>query len=253
MATKAQINNIILRTAPICQKYAKEYGYKICSPAIAQILQESLGKYEGLSLLAYKYHNLHGLKCGDAWIKAGKPSVNMKTGEEYTVGKITKINDWFRVFASEDEGIRGYYEFLQYKRYAAVKLATIPYEYFVALKAADYCTSSSYVNNCMDKLVKYNLIQYDGPAVTHDYILGKTYTTTTNLYIRREPKGENLHLSDVTENAKKNAFEDDTGVVLKKNTRVTVKDIKKVDGAIWLKIPSGWICGTGASGKVYVT
>lgn len=252
MVTRAQINNIILRTAPICQKYAKLYGYKICSPAIAQILQESLGKYEGLSLLAYKYHNLHGLKCGDAWLKAGKPSINMITGEEYTVGKITKINDWFRVYASEDEGIKGYYEFLQYKRYAAVKNASTPYDYLVALKTAKYCTSSTYINKCMDKIQTYDLTKYD-ENYKPTYILGKTYTTVVNLYIRREPKGENLHLSDVTENAKKNAFEDETGVVLKKNTRVTVKDIKKVDGAIWLKIPSGWICGTGASGKIYVT
>lgn len=253
MVTEAQINNIILRTAPICQKYAKLYGYKICSPAIAQILQESLGKYEGLSLLAYEYHNLHGIKCGDAWVKAGKPSINMKTGEEYIVGKTTMINDYFRVYASEDEGIRGYYEFLQYKRYAAVKLASTPYDYLVALKAAGYCTSSTYVDKCMNKIQTYDLTKYDGPTVPPDYILGKTYTTVVNLYIRREPKGDNLTLNDITENAKKNAFEDETGVVLKKNTRVTVKDIKEVDGAIWLKIPSGWICGTGASGKVYVT
>lgn len=253
MATQKEIQSIINRTAPIVQKYAKQYGYKLCSPAIAQILQESLGKYEGLSLLAYKYHNLHGLKCGNAWLKAGKPSVNMKTGEEYTPGKITTINDWFRVFSSEDEGIKGYYDFLEYPRYAACRNASTPLEYLQALKAAKYCTSSTYVNNCMQKIEKYNLTQYDGEPVKPSYQIGKTYTLQKNMYVRTAPEGPNKPLSDLTDNAKAHAFEDENGAILRAGTRVTIKEIRPLDnGAIWLRIPSGWICGVGASGQIYV-
>lgn len=255
MATRAQIDNIICRTAPIVQKYAKQFGYKICSPAIAQILQESLGKYDGLSLLAYKYHNLHGLKSGEAWLKAGKPSVNMKTGEEYTPGKISIINDWFRVFPNEDAGIKGYYEFLEYKRYAAVRSAATPLAYLQALKAANYCTSTTYVNNCMAKINKYNLTQYDGaapPVVPILFEIGKTYTLQSNMYVRNEPKGRNLTFEELTEDGRAHAIQDDNGAVLRKGTRVTVKAIQKLDsGAIWLRIPSGWICGKGSSGALY--
>ena len=255
MATRAQIDNIIRRTAPIVQKYAKQFGYKICSPAIAQILQESLGKYEGLSLLAYQYHNLHGLKCGDAWLKAGKPSVNMKTPEEYTPGKKTTINDWFRVFPNEDAGIKGYYEFLEYKRYAAIRSAATPLAYLQALKAADYCTSTAYVNNCMNKINTYNLTQYDGaptPVIPVLFEIGKTYTLQSNMYVRSEPRGINLTFEELTEDGRAHAFQDDSGAVLRKGTRVTVKAIQKLDsGAVWLRIPSGWICGKGSSGAVY--
>lgn len=165
MATDTQIRAIINRIAPYCQKYAEQYGYKVCSPAIAQALQESLGKYDGLSLLAYKYHNLHGLKCGSAWLKAGKPSVSLKTGEEYRPGVITQITDYFRVFPTEADGIKGYYDFLNTKRYANLKNCVTPEQYMTEIKRAGYCTSTTYVQNCLAKIDRYNLTQYDGMPV----------------------------------------------------------------------------------------
>ncbi len=163
MATKAQISGFIGQIAPILQGEAKARGYKVVSPAIAQALQESLsGKSaSGISQLAEKYHNYHGMKCGQYWLSQGRPSVSLKTGEEYKVGVMTQITDYFRVFPDMESGLKGYYEFLSMKRYAAVKNAATPEAYLQALKAAKYCTSSTYVNNCLKKISQYDLTQYD--------------------------------------------------------------------------------------------
>lgn len=163
MATSKQINEFIIRIAPVLQMEAKARGYKVVSPAIAQALQESLsGKSaSGISQLAEKYHNYHGMKCGQYWLKQGKPSVSLKTGEEYKPGVITQISDYFRVFPDMETGLKGYYDFLDMKRYASVRNATTSEAYLQAIKASGYCTSSTYVKNCLDKIDKYDLKQYD--------------------------------------------------------------------------------------------
>ena len=33
---------------------------------------------------------------------------------------------------------------------------------------------------------------------------------------------------------------------------LTVKEVAVVDGAVWVKIPSGWVCAVTASGTIYV-
>lgn len=163
MATQTQILKFINDIAPILQREARERGYKIVSPAIAQALQESISSKSksGISQLAEKYHNYHGMKCGKYWLEKKKPSISMKTNEEYKVGTLTPITDFFRVYIDMEAGLVGYYEFLSMKRYAAVRNAETPEAYMNAIKAAGYCTSSSYINNCMSKIRKYNLTQYD--------------------------------------------------------------------------------------------
>lgn len=163
MATKEQINNFIEQIAPFLQKEAKRRGYKVVSPAIAQALQESLSpkSKSGLSQLAEKYHNYHGMKCGQYWLKQGRPSVPLKTGEEYKPGVITQITDYFRVYPDMETGLIGYYDFLDMKRYAKVMDANTPGKYMNAIKAAGYCTSSTYINNCLAKIEKYGLTKYD--------------------------------------------------------------------------------------------
>lgn len=271
MATEAQILSYINYIAPLCQKYAKKHNVKICSPAIAQALQESLSKSSnGLSTLANKYHNHQGLKCGKYWLEQGKPSICLKTGEEYTVGTITQINDYFRVFKDDEEGINGYYDFLEMKRYQNLKSITNPLTYLQTVKADGYCTSSTYVTNCYNKIKKYNLTRFDNldsvqttstttttPVTTQTtstgtYKVGATYTTTANLFVRCEPKGEKKLFSELTANAKSHAYNDGTGhAILKKGTRVTCKSIKTVGKQTWFQIPSGYICAND-NGKVYI-
>lgn len=189
MATQAQILKFIGDITPILQREAKRRGYKVVSPAIAQALQESLSpkSKSGLSQLAIKHHNYHGMKCGSYWLECGKPSVNMKTNEEYKVGTLTPITDFFRVYSDMESGLVGYYDFLDMKRYAKVRLTNTPKEYMEAIKAVGYCTSSTYVKNCLSKIDKYNLTQYDDIPV----VVGRP-PETKSATIRRGDRGEDV-------------------------------------------------------------
>lgn len=193
MATQAQINRFINQIASILQAEAKARGYKIVSPAIAQALQESLSSKSasGISQLAEKYHNYHGMKCGQYWLKQGRPSVSLKTGEEYKPGVMTQITDYFRVFPDMTAGLKGYYDFLDMKRYASVRSAATPEAYMQAIKSADYCTSSTYIKNCLNKISTYNLTQYDNivTGIRSTLKFGNSGADVTYLQQRLTAKG----------------------------------------------------------------
>ena len=146
----------IQKVAEKVSKYAPLYGISVHSPIIAQAIIESGW---GKSGLASKYHNYFGLKCGSSW--KGK-SVNMATKEEYKVGTITNIRDNFRVFDDFDDGIRGYFEFINTSRYANLKGVKSPEEYVRRLKADGYATSSKYVDNVMRVIRDNKLTRFDG-------------------------------------------------------------------------------------------
>lgn len=137
-------------------KYANDYGIKVHSPIIAQAILESGW---GGSALASKYNNFFGLKCGGSW--KGK-SVNMATKEEYTVGTLTDIRANFRVYDSIEDGVKGYFEFINYSRYSNLKGVTNPEEYCRLIKADGYATSSTYVTNLMRVIRDNNLTRFDG-------------------------------------------------------------------------------------------
>ena len=149
-------NEFVEQIAEYVKKYAGKYGIEVHSPIIAQaILESGWGK----SVLASKYHNYFGLKCGSSW--SGK-SVNMTTKEEYKVGTLTNIRDNFRVFEDFDDGIRGYFEFINTSRYANLKGVKNPEEYVRRLKADGYATSSKYVDNIMRVIRDNKLTRFDG-------------------------------------------------------------------------------------------
>ena len=137
-------------------KYANDYGIKVHSPIIAQAILESGW---GGSSLASKYNNFFGLKCGGSW--KGK-SVNLATKEEYTVGTLTDIRANFRVYDSIEDGVKGYFEFINYSRYANLKGVEDPEEYCRRIKADGYATSSTYVTNLMRVIRDNNLTRFDG-------------------------------------------------------------------------------------------
>lgn len=155
MATLEQATEFINKIAPLVQKYAKEYGYKVASPIIAQACNESAF---GLSSLSSKYNNHFGMKCGGSW--TGK-SVNMATQEEYEVGTLTNIRDNFRAYDTFEEGVKGYFEFIGYSRYDNLHEANSAEEYLTMIKNDGYATSSTYVENNMTIVNQYNLTQYD--------------------------------------------------------------------------------------------
>ncbi len=85
------------------------------------------------------------------------------------------------------------------------------------------------------------------------YIVEKNYTLQANMYVRYAPGGNKKQYIQLTTNAKSHAVKQTDGsAVLKKGTVVTVKEVAVVDGAIWVRIPSGWVCAVTASGTIYV-
>ena len=147
-------NEFIETIAPIIKNEANKRGYKICSTIIAQaILESGYGK----SLLASKYHNYFGMKCGSHW--KGK-SVNLKTKEEYN-GKVVNITDNFRVYDSMESGVKGYFDFISTSRYERLKKAKDYFEYAEFIKDCGYATSSSYVYSLTMIVNLHKLTTYD--------------------------------------------------------------------------------------------
>ena len=148
-------SEFVEQIAKYVKKYAYVYGIEVHSPIIAQaILESGWGK----STLASKYHNYFGLKCGSRW--KGK-SVNMLTKEEYKVGTMTSIRDNFRVYDSMEDGVKGYFEFINTSRYSNLKGVKSPEEYALRIKFDGYATSSKYVDNIMRVIHDNKLTRFD--------------------------------------------------------------------------------------------
>ena len=235
----------IMQIAPLIQKYAKLYGYKVASPIIAQACLESAYGKSGLA----KYHNYFGMKAGKNY---SGPSVKMKTKEEYQKGVLTEIYANFRTFPDMDAGVKGYFDFISTNRYANLKTATTAEQYLTFIKLDGYATSNSYVKSCMNVVNKYNLKMYDTgvvPAASlSPYQIGQTYTLQSDMYVRQTPNGSKIKYDSLTEDGKKNGkFDDDGNAILNKGTRVTCKAMSEN----WMKIPSGWVCAYNST-KTYI-
>ena len=158
----AERNAFIEQIGAIISRQAKERGYMVASPIIAQALCES--RY-GESMLGYRYHNYFGMKCGSSW--KGQ-SVNLKTKEEYTKGNLTTIRDNFRVYPSMEEGVKGYFDFISSKRYQNLKSAKTPREYLELIKKDGYATSSTYVSTNLSFISRHNLTRFDEGILVPD-------------------------------------------------------------------------------------
>ena len=155
MLLDANKQKFVADIAKYAKKYASSYGISVHSPIIAQaILESGWGK----SKLATDYHNYFGMKCGTKWTG---PSVNMTTQEEYTAGTLTTIKDNFRVYDSMEDGIKGYFEFIQLPRYENLKGITDPQKYIETIRNDGYATSSTYVDSLVRIIKLYNLTSYD--------------------------------------------------------------------------------------------
>ena len=157
MASSAQQKQFINEIGPIIQEEAKAWGYKVCSPIIAQACCES--NYGTSWISKEPFWNMFGMKCGSSW---KGPSVNARTKEEYTPGTLTTIRDNFRAYPGGlREGVKGYFSFINTKRYANLKEASTPKEYLELIKKDGYATSSAYVNTCMNYISRHDLERFD--------------------------------------------------------------------------------------------
>lgn len=214
--------------APMCAKY----GYhNVACGMIAQSIQEGWN-----SGLATKYHNYWGMKAGSSY-KGPTVAMNNKAKNDPAV---------YRVYGSMEEGCEGYFQFLSYSRYQPLKECTTDSEYLDKIGPCGWNSNPGYGSRCKTHLkeVYTALNQSQSPQPSYPWQIGKTYTTHQDLYIRDSAGGEKKNWGDVTEDARLHGFRDEFGkAILRNGTRVTVKDIKDINGTVWLEIPSGYICG----------
>lgn len=154
MATKDFIEKI----APLVQHYAPAYGIAVCSPIIAQAVLESAG---GTSNKAVVGHNYFGLKYRADRVPVACGKFKDGSAEQNKDGTYTNITDeWFR-FRSMEEGVIGYFQFINCAAYTGLKGVTNPKEYLEIIKAAGYATSIDYVEKVMSVVDAYGLRRYD--------------------------------------------------------------------------------------------
>ena len=138
-------------------KYAKQYGFKVASPCIAQACIESAF---GTSNKA-KHHNYFGLKYRDNRLTCHSGKFSDSSAEQNDDGSYYGINDYWFEFASMEKGVEGYFQFINIDHYAEVKKANTPISYLEAIKDAGYATAHDYVSAVNRVIIQYNLTQYD--------------------------------------------------------------------------------------------
>lgn len=148
----------IEQIAAYIQAYAPTYGIKVCSPIIAQAILESAS---GTSELARNAHNYFGLK-----YRAGRcPTacgIYHKIGSEQNKdGSYTSSAMQWMKFSTMENGVLGYFDFINIPNYSDLKGVTDPKTYLDNIKKAGYATSLQYVENLMNVISKYNLTTYD--------------------------------------------------------------------------------------------
>lgn len=125
------------------------------SLTIAQAILESNW---GRSMLSQKAHNYFGMKAGSGWKGA---TYSSKTQEQTPAGQAFTINADFRAYPDVQAGIRGYYVFLQYPRYANLKGVTDYKEACRLIKADGWATDVKYTDKLVSLIEKYGLTKYD--------------------------------------------------------------------------------------------
>lgn len=84
-------------------------------------------------------------------------------------------------------------------------------------------------------------ISTDTPVSSVGDFTPGTYTTTaSDLIVRSEPGGAAVGHAGLTADGKKHDYDKDGA--LNEGTRITVKEVRTVNGDIWGKCPSGWVC-----------
>lgn len=210
--------------APMCTKY----GYhNVAAGMIAQSIQEGWN-----SGLATKYHNYWGMKAGKGY-KGPTVAMNNKAKNDPAV---------YRTFTSMEQGCDGYFVFLSYPRYAALRNCLTDEDYLDKIGPCGWNGNLGYGSRCKSHLKEvYDALGSAKP--NPQWQIGQTYTTQQDLNIRKSPNGDIVPYYELTEDAKRHSFVSTSGnTVLKRGTRVTVKEIQSTGASTWLKIPSGWIC-----------
>lgn len=216
------------------------YNKNVVPGIVAQAIVESKN---GESTLAKVYHNHFGITCGTYWKGS---SINMATKEEIN-GSLVDTRNNFRVYRSDAEGVAGFFDFIATKRYENLQKCTNPKEWLETIKKDGYCTASNYVEVCMKYVYMLITQDYADTRNLPHYKKGHTYTLCDNMIVRKNPLKTSpiVGYNRLTADGKKH--DKDKNGTLDKGTLVTCKDVYYYTDEVWLKIPSGWICGYDAN------
>lgn len=149
-------------------KYAKHYG--ICNNAVP-IAQAILESGFGSTELAVHANNYFGLKAGKSWTGA---TITIVTTECIN-GNYVKVPDTFRKYASLEECVKGYFEFLQYERYANLKGVVDNHIFVELLKQDGYATDERYIRKIISIIDTYDLSQYNAIGTLLTDLVVDTY------------------------------------------------------------------------------
>ena len=142
------------------QKYAPQFGIKVCSPVIAQAILESGW---GTTNKA-KYHNYFGMKYRGGRLTCHSGTFVDGSQEQLSNGQYVPVTDQWYKFDSLDLGVLGYFQFINIKNYANLKGVTDPRKYLENIRADGYATSLSYVDNLMRVINTNSLTRFDTVA-----------------------------------------------------------------------------------------
>lgn len=207
----------IEQIAAYVKKYAPQYGIKVCSPIIAQAVLESGG---GTSELATKANNFFGLKYRKGRCKTCI-GVYTKTGSEQNPdGSYTSsVMQWCK-FADMENGVIGYFDFINIPNYANLKGVTDPKTYLTNIKADGYATSLKYVDNVMAVISSYGLTKYDKKEETSTMakLTPNVVYTMNGVQVSEKIIPDGTRWKNAT-NAKKNGFS--VGSLYKKQQKLS--------------------------------
>ena len=144
--------------AVLVQKYAPSYGIEVYSPIIAQAVLES---GYGTSELAVNANNYFGLKYREGRCKTCIGIYHMAGSEQNADGSYTSSAMQWCKFKDMENGVIGYFDFINISNYKNLKGVTDPRQYLENIKVDGYATSLKYVDNLMSVIEKWNLTKYD--------------------------------------------------------------------------------------------
>jgi N-acetylmuramoyl-L-alanine amidase len=225
MVTSEQQRAFIAQIGPIVQKIAPQYGLKCPSAIIGQACLESA---YGTSSKA-QHHNYFGLKYRKGRVSCNSGTFTDGSKEERTGGKVVSITDQWYAFASMEDGVRGYCQFLDIASYANLKGISAPKPYLNTIRGDGYATSSAYVQNVMGVVNAHNLTQFDVPDIHAGKMEESMSTKVFNVHggHNRKCPGAHGYFDETTEDRKV------TAAVIKylRQAGHTVYDCTDDDGA----------------------
>lgn len=152
------MTSFVEQIAPLIQKHAPKYSIKVVSPIIAQAILESAS---GTSELAVKAHNYFGLKYRKGRCPTATGIYKKVGSEQMDTGLyVSSMMQWCK-FPNMEDGVIGYFDFINVANYANLKGITSPEQYLINIKNDGYATSKNYVQNLMNVIGKYGLTKYD--------------------------------------------------------------------------------------------